>query len=239
VRPDKRYRGNGRFLIFGHRGSPKRFPENTMASFDEALRASADGFETDLRLLFDRTAVLFHDDEIDGTEVETLTYDQCAERAGMVARLSDLARYAGRATMILEVKRAKWEETLIEHVSTWPDAVIASFDHSLIAFLRDRGVPFALGITFHGYLLDVGAYAQNAGATWCFPNYRFVDEAMVTSLHARAIEVVPWTANRRQEWERLYELGCDGVITDVPEEAVAWRASLKLKDEGGRMKAEG
>ena len=48
-----------RFLIFGHRGSPKRFPENTLASFEETLRAGADGFETDLRLLFDRTAVLF------------------------------------------------------------------------------------------------------------------------------------------------------------------------------------
>ena len=53
-----------RFLILGHRGSPKRFPENTIASFDEALRAGADGFETDLRLLSDRIAVLFHDDEL-------------------------------------------------------------------------------------------------------------------------------------------------------------------------------
>ena len=53
-----------RFLILGHRGSPKRFPENTLASFEETLRAGADGFETDLRLLFDRTPVLFHDDEL-------------------------------------------------------------------------------------------------------------------------------------------------------------------------------
>src|SRR5215210_734543 len=68
-----------RFLIFGHRGSPKRFPENTIASFDEALRAGADGFETDLRLLFDRTAVLYHDDELGETAIESLTYTQCAE----------------------------------------------------------------------------------------------------------------------------------------------------------------
>ena len=53
-----------RFLIFGHRGSPKRFPENTLASFEEALRAGADGFETDLRMLADRSVILFHDDEI-------------------------------------------------------------------------------------------------------------------------------------------------------------------------------
>jgi len=212
-----------RFLIFGHRGSPKRFPENTLASFDEALRSGADGFETDLRLLSDRTAVLYHDDELDETEVESLTLTQCAERGAIIERLSDLARYAGRAKMILEVKRSKWEETLIEHVGAWPDSVIASFDHSLIASLRDRAAQVPLGITFHGYLVDVADYAARAGATWAFPNYRFVDEPMVTSLHARGIKVVPWTANRPREWERLRELGCDGVITDLPAEAVQWR----------------
>ena len=37
-----------RFLIFGHRGSPNQQPENTVASFEAALRGGADGFETDL-----------------------------------------------------------------------------------------------------------------------------------------------------------------------------------------------
>jgi glycerophosphoryl diester phosphodiesterase len=211
------------FLIFGHRGSPKRFPENTLASFDEALRAGADGFETDLRLLFDRTAVLYHDDELDEAEIESLTYTQCAERGATIERLTGLARYAGRTKMILEVKRSGWEETLLEHVAAWPDAVLASFDHSLIASLRDRGAQVPLGITFHGYLVDVAEYAERAGATWCFPNYKFADEPMVTTLHARGIRVVPWIANRRPEWERLRELGCDGVITDLPAEAVEWR----------------
>ena len=212
-----------RFLIFGHRGSPKRFPENTLASFDETLRGGADGFETDLRLLFDGTAVLYHDDELQEAEIESLTFTQCAERGAMVDRLADLARYAGRTKMILEVKRARWEETLVEHVGSWPDCVIASFDHSLIASLRDRDTRIPLGITFHGYLVDVADYAVRVGATWAFPNYHFVDEEMVTSLHARGIQVVPWTANRRQEWQRLREVGCDGVITDLPAEAVEWR----------------
>jgi len=210
------------FLIFGHRGSPKRFPENTLASFDETLRAGADGFETDLRLLFDRTAVLYHDDELDEADVESLTFTQCAERGAMIERLSDLGRYAGRTRMILEVKRSKWEETLIAHVAEWPDSVIASFDHSLIASLRDR-VQIPLGITFHGYIVDVAEYAVKVGASWAFPNYRFVDEEMVTTLHARGVKVIPWTVNRAAQWQRLRELGCDGVITDLPAEAVQWR----------------
>ncbi|HVR37732.1 MAG TPA: glycerophosphodiester phosphodiesterase [Thermoanaerobaculia bacterium] len=217
------------FLIYGHRGSPKRFPENTMASFEETLRAGADGFETDLRLLFDHTAVLFHDDLVDDDDTESLTFTQLAERGALVDRLEDLSRFAGRAKMVLEVKKSKWEQALIEHVSRWPDVVVASFDHSAIAELASRGVRFPLGITFHGYLMNVADYVASLGATWCFPNYHYVDEDMVTSLRARNIRVIPWTANRVREWNRLAELGCDGVITDFPADAVEWRTELQSR----------
>jgi glycerophosphoryl diester phosphodiesterase len=212
-----------RFLIFGHRGSPKRFAENTMAAFEETLRAGADGFETDLRLLSDKTAVLYHDDDFGDDEIESLSYAQFNERGVMIERLADLSRFAGRTTMILEVKRSKWEEPLLEVVQEWPNIVIASFDHSIVTQLRKRGIDAPLGITFHGYIIDVAEYAARIGASWCFPNFRFVDEEMVASLHERGITVVPWTANRKREWERLREIGCDGVITDYPAEAVEWR----------------
>lgn len=214
-----------RFTIYGHRGSPKRFPENTLASFEETLRAGADGFETDLRLLSDRTAVLYHDDELGEAEIESLTFAQCAERGATIERLSELARFAGRTTMILEVKRSKWEETLLETVGQWPNCVIASFDHSIVQSLRNRGVTIPLGLTFDGYLVQLGRYAASLGVTWCFPGFRYVDETMVASLHDRGIKVVPWTVNRRFDWQRLRDLGCDGVITDYPAEAVEWRGA--------------
>lgn len=218
------------FLVLGHRGSPKRFPENTLASFEEALRAGADGFETDLRLLFDRTAVLFHDDELNEETIESLTLTQCAERGAIVQRLSDLSRFAGRGTMVLEVKRPRWEETILEHVRDWPNTVIASFDHTVIAELRRRETTIPLGITFSGAIVDVADYAARIGATWCFPQYNYVDAEMVQSLHDRGIKVIPWTANRRHEWDRLRDVGCDGVITDLPGEAVVWRGEKRIEN---------
>jgi glycerophosphoryl diester phosphodiesterase len=208
------------FLILGHRGSPTRFRENTMASFEEALRGGADGFETDLRLLSDGVAVLYHDDEIDELDIESYAFDQLA--AHKVERLRDLERFAGRAKMCLEVKRSKWEDALIEQVSEWPDIVVASFDHSLIAELHRRNAGFPLGLTLYGSIVGVADYAERLGATWVYPKYRYVDAEMVDSLHARGIRVVPWTPNREREWQRLRGLGCDGVITDFPAEAVEW-----------------
>jgi glycerophosphoryl diester phosphodiesterase len=214
----------GRFQIYGHRGSPKEAPENTLASFEAALRAGADGFETDLRILSDGNAVLFHDDELRESDFESLNAGDCAACGITIERLSDLARFADRATMILEVKRAGWEEALLRQIGSWPDIVVASFDHSVLTRLRALGAAIAVGITFHGVIVDVAGYAARLGATWCFPNHRFIDRATVDSLHDQGISVVPWTANRRGDWDRLRAIGCDGVITDHPAQAVRWRA---------------
>lgn len=213
------------FLIFGHRGSPKRHPENTLASFDEALRAGADGFETDLRVLSDGVAVLFHDDELNDCEIETLSSIDLTERKAVVESLSHLERYAPRTTMVLEVKRGKWEEALVRHVERWPNIIVASFDHGIIAELSRRGVSFTLGLTIYGSIVGLARYARDLGASWCFPNFRYVDEDLVRELHAAGIRLAPWTPNRPAEWERLRAIECDGIITDLPAEAVQWRNS--------------
>src|SRR6266545_2488784 len=139
-----------KFLILGHRGSPYKEIENTVASFEAALAAGADGFETDLRLLQDRTAVLYHDDDFGEAAVESLSSRDVGADA-----LDALAQFAGRCTMVLEVKRSKWEEILVEHVASWPGIVVASFDHRVIAELHRRNVTFPLGITFQGAIVDV------------------------------------------------------------------------------------
>ena len=211
------------FLIFGHRGSPRRFPENTLPSFDEALRAGADGFETDLRLLSDRTAVLYHDDDYFDEDIETLSGVNIAERGTVLQRLAELAPYAEKTLMILEIKRSKWEDLLLQEITGWRNVILASFDHSGIRELARRDTGLSLGITFYGYIVGIADYAKSVGASWVFPNYHYVDAEMVADLHANAIKVVPWTPNREREWRRLREAGCDGIITDLPAEAVAWR----------------
>jgi glycerophosphoryl diester phosphodiesterase len=211
------------FLIFGHRGSPRRFRENTVESFEGALREGADGFETDLRRLSDGTAVLFHDDEVNGQPVESLASRDLAS----AARVRDLARFAGHATMVLEVKRGKWVDALLEEIGSWQKIVVASFDHSLIAELAERKVHFPLGLTIAGVIADLPGYARRIGAHWCFPDYHYVDAELVSALHDTGVDVIPWTPNRPDQWQWLREIGCDGIITDYPAEAVKWRAEAR------------
>src|SRR4051812_17116518 len=48
-------------LIIGHRGAAAVAPENTLVSFEKALRDGADGIEFDVRLASDDVPVVIHD----------------------------------------------------------------------------------------------------------------------------------------------------------------------------------
>lgn len=54
-------------LNIGHRGAAGEAPENTLASFDLALRRGADGIELDVHLSSDRVPVVIHDSRLERT----------------------------------------------------------------------------------------------------------------------------------------------------------------------------
>lgn len=58
---------HGRPLVIGHRGAMAMAPENTMASFLEALRQGADGIECDVHLSRDGQVIVMHDATVDRT----------------------------------------------------------------------------------------------------------------------------------------------------------------------------
>ncbi len=71
-------------LIFGHRGYPARFPENSLAGFAFALEQGIDGLEFDVHLTKDNVPVVIHDERIDRTtdgfgRVVDYTYDELRE----------------------------------------------------------------------------------------------------------------------------------------------------------------
>ena len=47
--------------VFGHKGNPKEYQENTIEGFKSLVRLKADGLETDTFLTNDGQLVLFHD----------------------------------------------------------------------------------------------------------------------------------------------------------------------------------
>lgn len=54
-------------LIYGHRGVPVKFPENSLAGFAYAISQEIDGLEFDVHLTKDQVPVIMHDEKINRT----------------------------------------------------------------------------------------------------------------------------------------------------------------------------
>ncbi len=51
------------------------------------------------------------------------------------------------------------------------------------------------------------------------PYFTKLDISKVNLLHQKAIKVIPWTINKRDDMEKMKAIGCDGIITDYPDRA--------------------
>ncbi|KAG8693620.1 hypothetical protein FRC08_009000 [Ceratobasidium sp. 394] len=52
---------------WGHRGASAAFPENTLASFEAAIRDGAEGIESDVHVSLDDVVLMFHDPSLGRT----------------------------------------------------------------------------------------------------------------------------------------------------------------------------
>ncbi|KAF9644499.1 PLC-like phosphodiesterase [Thelephora ganbajun] len=52
---------------WGHRGASARYPENTLASFEAAIRDGAEGIESDVHVSVDDVVIMFHDPTLERT----------------------------------------------------------------------------------------------------------------------------------------------------------------------------
>lgn len=67
--------------IIAHRGASATHPENTLAAFEAAIDAGADGIELDVHLSADGVPVVVHDFTVGGVPVRALTARELAAQA--------------------------------------------------------------------------------------------------------------------------------------------------------------
>lgn len=94
-------------LIIGHRGASVSAPENTLAAFNKAIEAGAEGIEFDVRLARDGVPVVFHDDSLNRTgRVNALVSDLSSaelEQIDVGAWFHDLNKRNGKDSFVGEL----------------------------------------------------------------------------------------------------------------------------------------
>ena len=64
--------------------------------------------------------------------------------------------------------------------------------------------------------------AREFEATHLNPLYSLVTKEQVSWAHSAGLEVVPWTVNKPEDWEKLVDDGVDAIISDDPARLIAW-----------------
>lgn len=107
--------------------------------------------------------------------------------------------------------------------------VLQSFDHRTLVEARKLEPKIVLSPLLDSKRNDIVQITQELGAEIISPRHTWLTAQMVADLHAANKLVIPWTANKPSEWERLVELNVDGIITDYPEELITWLKSKNLR----------
>ena len=117
------------------------------------------------------------------------------------------------ARMVLEkVRRYRLEKRVI----------LQSFDFRTLVAMRKLAPHLRLSALTEKDQRDFAAIAVEAAhAEIISPEYHLVTREKVAAAHRAGLQVVPWTANAPEDWDRLIAAQVDAIITDDPAALIA------------------
>jgi len=230
-------------IIIAHRGASAYAEDNTLESFEEALRAGADMIEFDVRRTKDGILIAHHDRFVHGKPVSGLTYGEIEEdlraRHVHVPRLEEVLDFArGRIGMDVEIKEEGYEDQLIELVRSRfgeDGFVVTSFNDSSVRRIKDDFPWVRTGLILGRKKPD--DYIETrfseffpmkrcriARADFLVPHFRLLRFGFLSRARRNNKPVYVWTVNDEKMMERFArDSRIEAIITDRPDLAVRAR----------------
>jgi glycerophosphoryl diester phosphodiesterase len=204
-------------LLLGHRGArgSASVRENTVEAFDLALEHGCDGFEFDLRLTADGSAVVCHDARSAGTAVARAA----AAKLRRLPRFEDvLARYAERAFLDIELKVPGLTSPVLAAIGERPPTkghLLSSFLPEVLIELKkqDHSLPL-------GFICDRKKQLprwRELPVDYVVTHHSLVTRELVDQVHEAGKKLFVWTVNGKASMLRFAEWTVDGIISDKTE----------------------
>jgi glycerophosphoryl diester phosphodiesterase len=224
-------------LVIAHRGASAGRPGNTLDAFAGAIEAGADMLEFDVRRTRDGALVVQHDALVHGVPVGRLTREAIGRRTGRTPPLLDevLELAAGRIRLNVELKETGYVDEVVGALDgRVPDGdlLVTSF-HAAVVHEVKRLAPhvragLVLGVSNFGSVAPI-ARALRCEADTVLMRRRFAERVVLRRMHAAGLGPLVWTINDVKGLRRhLLDPNVAGVITDVPDRALAVRTELGL-----------
>lgn len=219
-----------------HRGLHSEAPENSIPAFAAAVAAGADGIELDVQVSADDIPIVHHDsafragDQVipfRSLESGAIAKLELAEGVA-IPTLDDTLEAIGAGTLVYIEVKVPGAETGVarcirRHFVNAANYSVHSFDHRIAKRILELIPSVRTGLLQVSYLIDSCAAMRKAGAGDLWQHADFIDESLVTDVHACGGRIIAWTPNEESAWERLAAWGVDAICTDRVDSYVEWR----------------
>ena len=230
--------------VIGHRGTPRRAPENTVAGFTLASEAGVAWVELDVQLSSDLVPVVFHDERLERTSTGTgflVQRDYAYLRDLKVGKgfpdfpgeplphwdtVLDLL-IERRLGVNIEIKAEDPRGGItadigVKHaLAKWPadlpPPLVTSFSRVAIETLRKVAPHWPRGLVSHSWPEDWREFgARHECATLHIAHENLTPERIALAQEA-GLAVLAYTVNDVEIARRLWDWGVDSVFSDTPE----------------------
>lgn len=230
-------------VVVGHRGDKSYAPENTLSSFEQAIRKGADAIEFDVKLTADGQVIVLHDQTVDRTTNGTGNVAKLplAALRSLDAGVQFPGQFPGERIPTLDevfetVGKRIFLNIELTNYSTLNDSLVPKVVEQVKKYnLQDRvlfssffarnlrkarlllpEVPRGL-LTLPGWMGIWGRYFGWRGSYAALNSYvTDVNARLVNRVHAAGKWVNAWTVTTEEDIKRMIRLGVDGIITDDP-----------------------
>lgn len=219
--------------IIAHRGASGDYPENTLLAIEQAIVQGADAIEIDL-FAVQGELIVIHDHHLARTTngtgsiyqyslVELMQLDAGrGQRIPMLWQVLELIN--GKCWLNIELKGDdtvapllalldKAEQQLGFDLQT---LVISSFNHHLLAAIKQARSQLKLGALTASLPLDYAAFASQLQAYSVNCDVSFVNKAFVDDAKARGLKVFVYTVDQPDDIQRLKAYRVDGIFSNFP-----------------------
>ena len=205
--------------IFGHRGLPHIYEENTFKSLNKAQEI-CDFVETDVRITKDEELVLYHDAEIQTQKIEELSLSEINELIDIeISEIHLVSREQIKGDTNFELKISSKDDDLnkvfLEKIInlTNPEDIVSSFDWEIILNNRESFK------SKYGILIDKeNQLFESKAMSNLDEKLMFMVEKEI--FYSRNFDLptercVVWTVNDKDEIDNILNMDVYGVVTDI------------------------
>jgi glycerophosphoryl diester phosphodiesterase len=223
-------------LIIAHRGASAVAPENTIAAFEAAIAAGADGIEFDVRLASDGVPVVIHDDTLFRTHgvrrrVADMPCDELNEfDVPSLARLFELFE-SNNLILYLEMKDKQIrvaEECcrLVEQYRLKDRVIFECFNHSALKTVKHIDSNLRTAALFQPPASFIVKRALGIEANEIALHHRLSNKRVVEKARLANLNVVTWTVDDPVWIRHARTMNIHALITNDPSALIAARDEI-------------